>query len=115
VTLPRLVSLWLPVLVWAGVIFALSSVPGLSSGLSFDFFLRKVAHICAFAALAMLLWRATRDEAIGFFGAALYAASDELHQSFVHGRHGAVRDVAFDTLGALLGLLLLRRALEQAR
>ena len=34
----------------------------------------------------------------------LYACSDEIHQLFVPGRSGEVRDVLIDTLGACLGV-----------
>ncbi len=34
----------------------------------------------------------------------LYACSDEIHQLFVPGRSGEVRDVLIDTLGACLGI-----------
>jgi VanZ family protein len=115
VHLPRPVSLWLPVLVWAGFIFAFSSIPGLSSGVSFDEILRKAAHVVEYAMLAFLLWRATRDEALAFFGAVLYSATDEFHQAFVRGRHGAPRDIAFDATGALLALLLVRHELGHRR
>jgi VanZ family protein len=108
VRLPRALSPWLPVLAWATLIFAFSSIPSLSSGVSFDEILRKGAHVTEYAMLAFLLWRATQDEAAAFFGAVLYAASDEFHQSFVRGRHGAPRDIAFDASGAFLGLLLVR-------
>jgi VanZ family protein len=37
--------------------------------------------------------------------AVLFALSDEFHQSFVRGRHSALRDVGIDSLGALLALL----------
>ena len=37
-------SRWLPVLVWAGVIFAFSAIPSLNSGLgTWDYVLRKGA------------------------------------------------------------------------
>ena len=38
--------------------------------------------------------------------AALYAATDEFHQLFIEGRSGELKDVAIDSTGALLGLLL---------
>jgi VanZ family protein len=114
VTLPRPVSLWLPVLLWAALIFAFSAIPSLSSGLgTFDVVLRKAAHVSEFAMLAFLLWRAVRDDGIAFFGTVLYAVTDEFHQSFVRGRHGAPRDIAFDAAGAFLGLLILRHELER--
>ena len=40
--------------------------------------------------------------------AALYAVTDEFHQSFVPGRYPDVRDVLVDTAGALVAVLLLR-------
>jgi VanZ family protein len=39
-------------------------------------------------------------------GCALFAASDEFHQSFVKSRTPSVRDVLLDIAGALLGLLI---------
>ena len=38
--------------------------------------------------------------------AAAYAVTDEIHQTFVEGRHGAPLDVAIDTAGALAGVLV---------
>jgi len=114
VRLPRPVSLWLPVLVWAGVIFAISSVPSLSSGLgTWDTILRKGAHMTEYALLAFLLMRATADEALAFFGTIVYAASDELHQAFVRGRHGSAIDAGIDAIGAFLGLAILARELQR--
>jgi VanZ family protein len=37
-----------------------------------------------------------------------YAASDEFHQTFVEGRHGAVTDVLIDSAGVLIAVALLR-------
>jgi VanZ family protein len=39
-------------------------------------------------------------------GCALFAASDEFHQTFVKSRTPSVRDVLLDVTGALLGLLI---------
>jgi VanZ family protein len=39
-------------------------------------------------------------------GCALFAASDEFHQTFVKSRTPSVRDVLLDIGGALLGLLI---------
>jgi len=55
-----MVSRWLPVVVWAAVIFAFSSVPSLSTHLgTWDLLLRKLAHMTEYAVLALLLLRAT--------------------------------------------------------
>src|SRR5262249_54217159 len=107
-----LVTVWLPILLWAGLIFALSSIPSLHSGLgSWDLILRKCAHITEYAILAFLLRRAlsTPWAAAAAF---LYACSDEFHQSFVVGREGRPRDVAIDSIGIVIGLLAARRVLR---
>jgi len=39
-------------------------------------------------------------------GCALFAASDEFHQTFVKSRTPSVRDVRLDVTGAILGLLI---------
>lgn len=41
-----------------------------------------------------------------FFAAAVYAATDEIHQLFVAGRSGRFSDVLIDSSGALLGVLI---------
>ena len=103
---------WLAVVVWAGVIFAFSSVPSLSTELgTWDTILRKLAHLAEYAILGALLDRALRRPqlVVAVALAGLYAVTDEVHQLFVEGRHGSPLDVAIDTLGALLGVLLWRR------
>jgi VanZ family protein len=103
--LPRAFNLWLPVVLCAALIFALSSVPDLNSGLgTWDLILRKLAHAAEYALLAILLLRALARPWLAFLVALAYAISDELHQHFVRGRVGAPRDVAIDAAGALIGL-----------
>ena len=102
-------SRWLPVLVWAAVIFAFSSIPSLNSGLgTWDYVLRKCAHMTEYAILALLLLRATRSYGWAFALAVAYSATDEFHQTFVRGRHGSPIDVCIDAAGALIGLAVLR-------
>jgi VanZ family protein len=102
-----LVRSWLPVLVWAALIFALSSVPDLGTGLGgWDLVLRKIAHAAEFAVLGALLVRATGRAGTAFAIGALYAVSDELHQSFVPGRLGSPVDVAIDVVGVAAGILV---------
>jgi VanZ family protein len=114
-TASRTLALWLPVALWAGVIFALSSVPSLGTGLgTWDLVLRKCAHVGEYAVLAFLLARALGREAPALALGILYAASDEFHQAFVPGRHASPVDVAIDTLGLLAGLAVWRRAGESA-
>jgi VanZ family protein len=100
---------WLPVLVWAAVIFTFSSIPDLGTGLGgWDLVLRKLAHAAEYAILGALLVRATGSRRLAFTVAVVYAASDELHQTFVEGRVGAVHDVAIDAAGAAIGIVLYR-------
>jgi len=107
-------SRWLPVLVWAGVIFAFSSIPSLNSGLgTWDYVLRKGAHMTEYAILAVLLARATGSYMWAFVLAVTYAGSDEFHQTFVRGRHGSPIDVGIDAVGALIGLSLLRSKMNR--
>jgi VanZ family protein len=108
-----MVSRWLPVLVWAGVIFAFSSIPSLGTGLGvWDTILRKGAHMTEYAILACLLVRATGSYAWAFGLAVAYSATDELHQTFVRGRHGSPIDVGIDAVGALIGLAVWRSKLR---
>jgi VanZ family protein len=103
----RRLSLWGPVVLWASVIFGFSSIPSLSSGLgTWDEVLRKGAHLTEYAILAMLLFRALGRVVPTLAIGILYAATDELHQAFVHGRHASPFDVAFDACGLALGLLI---------
>jgi hypothetical protein len=108
-------SVWLPVLAWAAVIFTLSSVPSLSTGLGgWDTLLRKGAHLTEYAILGALLLRALGRETPALAAGIAYAATDELHQHFVRGRHAAPLDVLIDAVGVTLGVYVLRR-LHQTR
>jgi VanZ family protein len=99
------------VVAWAALIFLLSAIPSLNSGLgTWDTVLRKAAHVTEYAVLGVLLWRALGAELPALAAAVGYAISDEIHQTFVRGRHGSPVDVAIDTAGVLLGLAVLRRA-----
>ena len=102
-----LVGRWLPVVAWAGLIFALSSVPDLGTGLGgWDLVLRKLAHAAEYAVLGALLLRAVRRPAVAFALGVAYAISDEFHQSLVPGRAGSPLDVALDAAGVAVGVAL---------
>jgi VanZ family protein len=106
----RSLTHWVPVVLWAAVIFGFSSIPSLSSGLgTWDLVLRKGAHTTEYAILAVLLARALGRELPAFAVGVLYAVSDEVHQHFVRGRHAAPLDVAIDSVGLLIGLTVWRR------
>ena len=111
----RYAVLWLPVLIWMGIIFYMSSIPGLQAPHPLpDLMLRKMAHMAEFGALALLLVRAHEGTTgarrwtrylVPLVIAVLYAASDEVHQLFVPAREGRALDVAIDTAGATLALV----------
>ena len=134
----RFLKYWLLLLIWLGVIFIGSTdllsaeqtsrfivpillwlKPGMAPETTWIILvvMRKCAHVCEYAILALLLWRALRDgSAIRgkmsilfggvLLGCAVFAASDEFHQSFMKSRTPEVRDVLLDIAGALLGLLI---------
>ena len=102
--------LWAPVVLWAALIFTLSSVPDLGTGLgTWDLVLRKIAHAGEYAVLGALLLRALRDELPALALGIAYAVSDEVHQHFVEGRVGAPLDVLIDSVGVAIGVFLWRR------
>ncbi len=104
----KFIKLWLPVIIWATFIFYLSSIPYLKTNLSYDFVLRKIAHVTEYFILTFLLYRAFHGsfDLITFYLftypaclSLLYAMSDEFHQRFVAGRNGSVNDVLIDSIG----------------
>jgi VanZ family protein len=110
----RVLTVWLPVFLWAAVIFAFSSIPSLSSGLgAWDTFLRKGAHVTEYAILGALLYRALGREVVGLAAGIAYAATDEFHQHFVRGRHASPVDVGIDAVGLALGMLVWLRLRER--
>jgi VanZ family protein len=99
------------VIAWAALIFALSAIPSLSSGLGFwDLVLRKAAHVTEYAILGALLVRALERELPAFLAGVAYAITDEIHQVFVTGRHGSPVDVVIDAGGIALGVLVFAAA-----
>jgi VanZ family protein len=109
---------WSAVLLWAGMIFALSSLPSLQSPFApaYDFVLRQLAHIGEFTVLTVLLWwafqmytgRRVQAWLLAVLAAVLYSVSDEWHQTFIAGRYGALRDVGFDALGIVGSYVLVQ-------
>lgn len=77
-------------------------------------FVRKAAHMTEFGILSVLLfiWIGQWEMALYRRGltaagaAAVYAATDEIHQLFVPGRSGRFSDVCIDSAGAFLGVLV---------
>lgn len=81
---------------------------------SFNNRLRKNAHFFAYLILGILVTKALRRSGVhGYRRVALalgicvlFAISDEVHQIFVPGRGGQVKDVLIDSVGASVGIVV---------
>lgn len=101
---------WLPVVLYAALIFYFSSTPGPDvphwvSGWD------KVAHTAEYAGFGFLLARAfgARRWWLGILAGALYGVTDEYHQTFTAGRFGNdPGDLMADAVGVTLGALAWR-------
>ena len=113
----------MPVILWAGVIFALSSVPGTQLPTVSVPQSDKMAHALVYGVLGALCFRATRRmssptssnrmsapgrsplaiAAIAILLATIYGITDELHQNFTPQRTPDWHDVAADAFGGSLG------------
>lgn len=79
-----------------------------------NFLVRKAAHfsiylllsVCLSGAFATYQIRVVVRVAVATGICALYAVSDEFHQSLVAGRTPAAQDVCIDTIGALAGAVV---------
>lgn len=111
------IQLWVPPVIWAVVIFLLSSRPIAPTSQIFwkDFIVKKSAHVIEYAIFTILLYRALKESGVKKYNAGLtailfaviYGALDEFHQSFTPGREPRVRDVFFDTIGSVVSIYLL--------
>ncbi len=100
---------------YCGIIFFLSSIPG-SSIPALPLILRKLIHFFLYVGLGLIFTYFLSDlkadltqVAMGiatFLFTAVYASSDEIHQSFTPGRDFDVLDIVLDTLGGFTGWLL---------
>ncbi len=111
----RFLLLWVPVIIWCGFIFWLSSIPKLRFFHEdwLDFVVRKAGHMGVYGILARLIARALTGSTFWSWKkifawslalAILYACTDEFHQLFVPGRFGRPLDVVIDAVGAWLAL-----------
>ena len=127
---PAWLRAWWPALLWAGVIFSMSTdtfsaehtgsvlepvmrwlVPSLSEDLflTIHYFIRKSAHFTEYFVFCLLLYRGVRLGRAGWrwtWGlaalscAAGYSILDEIHQAFVASRTASAYDSLLDSIGA---------------
>jgi hypothetical protein len=114
----KFLGLWLPVLLWMGVIFIGSSIGSFPQvgGLATDAIVHRTAHLIEFAILGWWVLRAVGDGQpltqrafiTTLIIVTLYGASDEVHQRFTPGRSSELSAVVFDAVGGLIGAWLYR-------
>jgi VanZ family protein len=112
------VHYWLPLLIWMQIIFLFSSQAH-SGAITACYFgswnvpVRKFGHLSEYFILAILGYRAfayaggvfsKKKWISAFMLCALYAFSDEWHQSFVPGRSAGLSDALLDIFGSSLAL-----------
>ena len=123
-TMNKFIRFWLPVILWAALIFFFSSeaLPPASRIYWRDFVVKKSAHVVEYAVFATLIFRAFVNSGVERKKAALYTialamaygVTDEVHQSFTPGREPRIRDWIFDTIGAGFASYYLWKLLPKA-
>ena len=128
----RFLRSWWPALLWAGVIFSMSTDtfsaahtgsvlapilhwiwPSISETqfASIHYFIRKCAHFTEYFVFCVLVFRGVRGERTGWRWtwalaalsiAAGYSALDEIHQAFVVSRTASPWDSLLDSVGAFV-------------
>lgn len=113
----QFVRYWLPVCIYAGLIFCLSSIPQpqLPRVMPLPDYLLHFLEYLPFGFLLARAFKNTKKDCsvkkailYGSVAVVIYALSDEFHQWFVPGRNASLLDIASDTFGALVGMRFLR-------
>lgn len=102
---------WLWPALWMALIFWFSHQPkaNLPDLGWLDLLVKKLAHLVAYAILAWLWYNASGNLTWALTATVVYAALDEIHQTYIPNRHGTPLDIFIDGLGAVLGLRRRRR------
>jgi hypothetical protein len=94
---------------YMALIFFMSSQSNISVPLPSFRYKDKFAHCIEYSILASLIYLCLRRFSSGqqlfwaIVGSSLYGLSDEIHQSFVPGRHADYADLIADFVGSLIG------------
>ena len=78
---------------------------------------RKMAHFTIYMILGILVTLLVREYNVSFYKCLfisllvclLYSISDEVHQLFVMGRSGEIKDVLIDTSGSFIGIFVFNK------
>ena len=80
-----------------------------------QFIIRKLAHFTEYLILGILVLNMLRCYKpkdiiiLAILICILYACSDEIHQIFIQGRAGQLKDVLIDTCGSILGIFSFKK------
>ena len=100
---------WYPAIIMMLVIFIVSSIPGKiinDSGLGKESY-HINGHFLLFLILTLTYFKATKSIAKSILFSLIYAVFDELHQKFTPLRSVSAFDIYVDTIGTLIGGLIL--------
>ena len=117
----EIVTRWLPLGIWVTIIFVFSQLPGSEASVvadSFDYRFMSPAvayHIGVYLVLSVMIWRLASHcwpyarvllYLIVSSASIAYGVSDELHQMFVPGRSFQISDIVFNSVGVLIGTIM---------
>lgn len=110
---------WLPVIIWAGTIFFLSSTSSFPDEVRVFSKFSNLIHMLEYAGLAFLIARALKQSPqkklsnnfriLAIIFTILYGITDEIHQSFVPLRDPSLFDLVFDSIGAVVGQIFMKK------
>ena len=102
-----------------GAIFFMSSQKSIviTTNATTSFVTFKTLHVCEYAFLFFLLYRAIQSHhlqkyitaPLAFGTAILYSLTDEFHQLFIPTRQGRLRDILFDIVGMLVMYTIIKK------
>ena len=110
----HILKYWLPLYLYAGLIFYVSSIPKPLPQISIPYF-DKFLHLIEYAIFGILAARAFKNspreifhrnfKILAVLAAVAYGASDEFHQLFVSYRACDVFDITADLAGGTIGAI----------